>query len=337
MGLERFGNKLTEPSQGLIEDFNRIDGDILILGMGGKMGSDLGLLAKRAIDESGGSRRVIGVSRFSDGKIREGLKSQGIETISCDLEDERQLAGLPQVKNVIYMVGKKFGTTGDEHTTWGINTYLPGGVAEKYKDSKIVVFSTGNVYPLTRVGSGGSCEEDDPDPVGEYAQSCLGRERIFEYFARRNGTQMAFLRLNYANDLRYGVLYEIAKSVREGRAIDLSTGHVNLIWQGDANEYALRAFNHCTCPPNIINAAGPEIVSIRWLATLFGKGFEKEPIFINKEGDTALLSNGSKGHRLFGYPRVTLRDMVEWQIEWLNVGGEVLDKPTHYQERGGNF
>lgn len=337
MDLEKIRAKLTEPSQELVEDFKRLDGDILILGMGGKMGTDLGLLAKNAIDRSGIPRRVIGVSRFSDREIRQGLENQGIETISCDLEDEEQLAGLPQVKNVIYMVGKKFGTTGDEHTTWGINTYIPGRVANKYKNSRIVAFSTGNVYPLTWIGGGGSSEEDNPDPVGEYAQSCLGRERIFEYFARKNGTPMVFLRLNYANDLRYGVLYEVARSVREGRPIDLSTGHVNLIWQGDANEHALRALHCCSCPPNIINIAGPETISIRWLANTFGKEFGKEPVFINEERDTALLSNGSKGHKIFGYPKVTLREMIKWQVEWLNSGGEVLDKPTHYQERGGKF
>lgn len=335
--LKRIRAQLVEPSQGLVEDFKRLDGDILILGVGGKMGTDLALLARETIERSGMPRRVIGVSRFSSDDIRQGLEKQGIETIAIDLSDEGQLASLPDVKNVIYMAGKKFGTTGEEHTTWGMNTYIPGRVADKYRESNIVAFSTGNVYPLSFVGGGGSSEEDRPDPVGEYAQSCLGRERVFEYFSHKYNIPMVFFRLNYANDLRYGVLYEVAKAVKEGKAIDLSTGYVNIIWQKDANEYALRSLNHCSCPPNIINAAGPETVSVRWLAHRFGEGFGKDPIFVNQEEDTALLSNGSKGHKLFGYPQVTLRDMIEWQIEWINSGGEVLDKPTHFQERGGKY
>jgi len=269
--------------------------------------------------------------------LKQELEDCGIETIACDLLDDGQLNELPDVKNVIYMAGKKFGTMGSEYLTWAMNAYLPGRVAEKFKNSRMVVFSTGNVYPLTPVKNGGASEENSTGPVGEYAQSCLGRERVFEYFSRKYEIPMTFFRLNYANDLRYGVLYEVASAVMEERPIDLSMGHVNIIWQGDANEYALRSLSVTECPPCILNITGPETVSIRWLAERFGEGFGKKPVFINEEEDTALLSNASKAHKLFGYPRVTLRQMIEWQIEWLKMGGEVINKPTHFQERRGEY
>lgn len=335
--LEEIKNYLVEPSNELVEKIKNLDGDILILGIGGKMGPDIAKMAKNAIDRAGIKKKVIGVSRFSSGNLQQELEDFGIETIACDLLEDEQLINLPDAKNVIYMAGRKFGTSGSEHLTWAMNAYLPGRVAEKYKNSRIVVFSTGNVYPLTPVKRGGASEEHPTGPVGEYAQSCLGRERVFEYFSRKYEIPMTFFRLNYANDLRYGVLYEIASAVMEERPIDLSMGHVNIIWQGDANEYALRSLGIADCPPCILNVTGPEIVSVRWLAERFGEGFGKKPIFINEEEDTALLSNASKSHKLFGYPRVSLRQMIEWQIEWLKAGGEVIDKPTHFQERRGEF
>jgi len=335
--LDRIRNYLVEPSDALVEKFKDLDGDILILGIGGKMGPDMAKMAKNAIDRAGIKKKVIGVSRFSSGNLRQELEDYGIETIACDLLEEKELNSLPDVKNIIYMAGKKFGTVGSEYLTWAMNAYLPGRVAEKFKNSRIVVFSTGNVYPLTPVKKGGASEEDPTGPVGEYAQSCLGRERVFEYFSRKYKIPMTFFRLNYANDLRYGVLYEIAKAVMEERPIDLSMGHVNIIWQGDANEYALQSLSVAECPPCILNVTGPETVSIRWLAERLGEGFGKKPVFINQEEDTALLSNASKSHKLFGYPKVPLRQMIEWQIEWLKAGGEVIDKPTHFQERRGEF
>jgi len=337
IGLERIKASLIEPSQSLVEQFKRLDGDIIILGIGGKMGPDLARMAKEAIDRAGVKKKVIGVSRFSSGDLRQKLESFGIETIACDLLDDGQLNSLPDVKNVIFLAGKKFGTKGNEYYTWAMNSYLPGRVAEKFKNSRMVIFSTGNVYPLVSVKSGGASEENPTGPVGEYAQSCLGRERVFEYFSRKYNIPMTFFRLNYANDLRYGVLYEVASAVQEGRPIDLRMGHVNLIWQGDANEYALRALSITKSPPCIINVTGPETVSIRWLAERFGEGFGKKPIFVNEEEDTALLSNAGKAHQLFGYPKVSLCQMIDWQIEWLKSGGEVLNKPTHFQEREGEY
>lgn len=332
--LERF---LAEPSKELIEDFQSLEGDLIILGVGGKMGPSLAKLARRAADLSGVPRRIIGVSRFSRGNLRRELEEWGIETISADLLDAEQVEALPQVENVIYMVGHKFGTTGQEYLTWAMNIHVASLVAAKYRRSRIVAFSSGNIYPLVPVSSGGATEELPPDPVGEYAQSCLGRERLFEYFSRKHGTPLLLFRLNYAIDLRYGVLLDIALMVKEGRPVDLSMGNVNSIWQGDANEYALRSLKHCQSPPRVLNVTGPETVSVRWLAQQFGELLGVEPVFINEETSHCLLSNASQAHRLFGYPRVGLRQMIEWTARWVEQGGEILGKPTHFQERQGRF
>lgn len=301
------------------------------------MGPSLAALAQRAVKESGSNNKVIGVSRFSNPEHREELEDQGITAIPADLMKEDELAALPDAKNVIYLVGTKFGTSGNECFTWALNSYLPGRVAEKYRESNIVAFSTGNVYPFTDVEGGGPTEEDPTGPVGEYAQSCLGRERVFEYFSKTNGTPLLIYRLNYAIDMRYGVLLEIAQSVYNGTPIDLKTGYVNVIWQGDANEIALRCFSKCTSPPNVLNVTGTETISVRWMAEQFGELFNKEPKFVNQEEPTALLSNASKAERLFGKPRVSLPQMIEWTAEWVKREGETLDKPTHFQERKGAF
>ncbi|MCH1626483.1 NAD-dependent epimerase/dehydratase family protein [Ferdinandcohnia quinoae] len=335
--IEELENFLTEPSTVLIEDLAKIDGDILILGVGGKMGPTLAKLAKRAIDKAGLEKRVIGVSRFSNGMLRVELEQAGIETITADLLNETELEALPDVKNIIYMAGNKFGTVGNEHFTWAMNAYLPGRLAEKFKDSRIVAFSSGNVYPLTTVVSS-NCSEDTPvNPVGEYGQSCLGRERILTYFSHKNKTPMVIFRLNYAIDLRYGVLLEVAKQVYEGNEIDLTMGNVNVIWQGDANEYAIRSLLHCKAPATILNVTGPETISVRWLAEEFGKHFGKKAIFINEEDPKALLNNASKAHRLFGYPKVSLREMIDMIAEWVANDGATHNKPTHFQEREGAF
>jgi nucleoside-diphosphate-sugar epimerase len=253
------------------------------------------------------------------------------------LLNEKDLAACPEAKNIIYLAGTKFGTTGKEPFTWAMNSYLPGRVAERYKNSRIVAFSTGNIYPFTPINSGGLSEEYLPAPVGEYGQSCLGRERIFQYFSERYSIPTLIYRLNYAIDLRYGVMLEIAKSVNEGRSIDLTTGNVNVIWQGDANEIAIRSLLHCDVPANILNVTGPETLSLKWLAEQFGMLLGKEPIFENEVQPTALLSNASKAHKLFGYPRVTVRDMIEMTVAWLHAGGKTINKPTHFQERKGQF
>ncbi|MDN5211778.1 NAD-dependent epimerase/dehydratase family protein [Fulvivirgaceae bacterium BMA12] len=332
--VEALENKLSEPSTPLIEDLRRPEGDILVLGAGGKMGPSLAKLAKRAVDAGGSQKRIIGVSRFSNEALKSELEDFGVEVIAGDLMDESFLEKLPDVENIIYMAGNKFGTTGREHFTWAMNAYLPGRIAKKYKNSRIVVFSTGNVYPLTRSGA---TEEDHANPIGEYAQSCLGRERVFEYFSHKYHTPMAIYRLNYAIDLRYGVLLEIAKSVWEENPIDLQMGNVNVIWQGDANEIALRSLNHCTSPPNILNVTGPEILSIRTLAKEFGKIMGKTPVFLNEPQPTALLSKTDKANQLFGRPRVTVEEMITWTADWVKAGGSELGKPTHFQERSGKF
>lgn len=329
--------KLAEPSEALMADLAKLDGDILVLGVGGKMGPSLARLAKNSIRKAGLNKRVIGVSRFSNEEARKELEDSGVETISCDLLDDDALKQLPDVQNIIYMAGNKFGTTGNEHFTWAMNSYLPGRVADKYRDSRIVVFSSGNVYPFSPVNLGGVDETVSPEPIGEYAQSTLGRERIFEHFSHKYGIPMVMYRLNYAIDMRYGVLLEVAKAVNEGRPIPLSTGHANVIWQGDANEMAIRCLNIASNPPEIVNVTGPETMSIRWAAEEFAKRLGKEAQFDGVESEKALLSNASKSHQLFGYPRVSLRQMIDWVSEWIAAGGSTWNKPTHFQERKGKF
>ena len=335
--IESVYKKLLEPSAGLIEDIATIDGDIIVLGIGGKMGPGLARVAKQAIDKAGINKKIIGVARFSEPGLQEQLNSEGIETISADLLNEDDLQALPQEKNVLYLAGTKFGTTGKESLTWAMNSYLPGRVAQKFKNSRIVVFSTGNVYPLVPVVSGGATEDLPPEPIGEYAQSCLGRERIFQYFSLKNNTPVLIYRLNYANDVTYGVLHEIAKSVKENQPVDLSMGTASVIWQGDANEIAIRCLKHCSVPAKILNVTGPETVSLRWLAEQFGKMLGVTPEFINEERSTSFLSNAAESFRLFGYPKVTLKQMMGVILEWLNEGGKTLNKPTHFSERKGKY
>lgn len=335
--IEELENLLSTPSADLVEDFAKLEGDILILGVGGKMGPSLAKLAIRAVKEAGLNKKVIGVSRFSEQGLQQELESQGIETIAIDLLNDAELQSLPEVKNVIYMAGKKFGTTGQEHFTWAMNAYLPGRVGEKFKNSRMVVFSSGNIYPFVSYGSGGATEEVLPDPKGEYAQSCLGRERIFQYTSHKFQTPMLIYRLNYAVDLRYGNLLELAQMVQEEREINLTNGHMNVIWQGDANEIALRSLLVCESPARILNVTGPETLSIRWIAQEFGKLLDKTPRFVNEEAPDSLLNNASQCHRLFGYPKVTIREMLDMTAHWVARGGETLNKPTHFQERGGKY
>ena len=328
---------LSEPTAEVIAAIAALEGDILILGVGGKMGPTLAKQAKRAIDSAGIAKSVIGVSRFSTPGIREDLHEVGIETITTDLLSENSLQNLPDIQNVILMAGRKFGSTGNESLTWAMNGYMPGRVAEKFRDSRLVVFSTGNVYPLTPVSHGGATENSTVAPIGEYAQSCLSRERICTHFSLQSGTPMAILRLNYAVDLRYGILLDIAEKVYAEESISLKMGNVNVIWQGDANAIALRAFAHCQSPPLILNVTGPETISIRYLALRFGTLFNKSTSFEGQEAETALLSNASQCHRLFGYPRVSLEQMIEWVAEWVRIDGTTLRKPTHFEVRDGKF
>lgn len=335
--VEQLEEFMSIPSRALIEDVKKLDGDFIILGIGGKMGPTLAYLLKNAIDEAGTNQKVIGVSRFSNDEMKTQLNSKGIETISCDLLNDTELQELPVVKNVIYMAGNKFGTAGNEHFTWAMNSYLPGRVADHFKGSRMVIFSTGNVYPLSNVNLGGCDETVSPDPVGEYGQSCLGRERVFTYFSNRDNSPMSIFRLNYAIDLRYGVLLEIAKSVYHSEPVDVTMGHVNVIWQGSANEYAIRSLIHAATPPTIFNVTGPEILSVRWVANEFAKYFGKEAIIVGEEAETALLSNASKAHQIFGYPSVSIRELIELIAHWVQNDGELLNKPSHFQERKGQF
>ncbi|MEK3911658.1 NAD(P)-dependent oxidoreductase [Paenibacillus sp. FSL H7-0331] len=335
--IEQLEQKLAEPSDALVHDLAQVDGDIMLLGIGGKMGPSLARLAMNALRRAGVVKTIWGVSRFSDKALKDELEQEGVRTIACDLLDDEQLQQLPDVKNIIYMAGNKFGTTGREHFTWAMNAYLPGRVAEKFRNSRIVVFSSGNIYPFTPVFQGGATEETSPAPLGEYGQSTLGRERVFEHFSHHYAIPMVIYRLNYAIDLRYGVLLEVARSVQSGKPIDVTMGHANCIWQGDANEIALRSLNVCTSPPNFINVTGPETMSMRWIAEQFGKRLDKEPVFIGEESDMALLNNASKSHQLFGYPRVSLLQMIDWIAQWVKEGGSTWNKPTHFQERDGKY
>ncbi|MFC5704055.1 NAD-dependent epimerase/dehydratase family protein [Cohnella faecalis] len=335
--LQELESKLAEPSEALVSMMKELDGDLLLLGIGGKMGPSMANLAINAIKQAGVSKRVIGASRFSSGTLREELEALGVETIAIDLLNDEELQKLPDVKNVIYMAGNKFGTTGKEHFTWAMNSYLPGRVAEKYRESRIVAFSTGNIYPFVPVLSGGADESVSPDPIGEYGQSSLGRERVFQHFSHLHQFPLSVIRLNYAIDLRYGVLLELAKSIQAGKPIPLAMGHFNCIWQGDANEMALRSLQIGKVGGELLNVTGPETVSVRWAASLLGDRLGIKPVFEGEESSNALLNNASYSHQIFGYPRVSLRQMIDWIAEWVTADAPTWNKETHFQERGGKF
>jgi nucleoside-diphosphate-sugar epimerase len=332
--LEEF---LARPSESDIAAMGRRDGDLLILGVGGKMGPSLARRAHRAAEQAGVRKKIIAVARFSDNQLRASLASEGIETLAVDLLQPSALSKLPDVPNVIFMAARKFGTTGSEDLTWAMNTLLPGLVAERYRASRIVAFSTGNVYPLRHAMEGGAIESTPVAPVSEYAQSALGRERMFEYGSRQWGTAVTILRLNYAIDLRYGVLLDIGTAVFERRPIDLHMALVNIIWQGDANSVCLRSFAHCQAPPLILNLTGPETLSVKFIAEEFGRRFNVQPTFISEEMPTALLSNAAKAHQIFGRPTVTPEQMIDWTSAWISTGGPRLNKPTHFEVRDGKF
>ncbi|HYF47977.1 MAG TPA: NAD(P)-dependent oxidoreductase [Planctomycetota bacterium] len=334
---EQLDDVMSQPPPELIELMKKLDGDIMILGIGGKMGSTLGQEAVRAVQAAGVKKTVYGVSRFSDAATREKLEKLGLKTIACDLLERDAIAKLPLIPNIVFMAGRKFGTSDSEALTWAMNTVVPSNVGHHFQKSRIVAFSSGNVYGDVHVYSGGATEEVPPNPDGEYAQSVLGRERVFAYYCQKNNTPTALIRLNYAIDLRYGVLYEIAKQINAGEPVDVTTGHVNVIWQGDANTQALLALQHCTVPANIINCTGPETLSIRYAATELGRLLQKKVVFKGAEGERVLLNNASKAARLYGYPRVSMRQMFEWTAEWVKAGGRSLNKPTHFEVRDGKF
>lgn len=334
---EKLDEMLSTPSQALIDDIKKIKGDIMVLGAGGKMGPTLCVLAKNAVKAAGIEKRVIAVSRFTDKFATELLKKQGVETISCDLLDTEQLDALPEVENVIYMAGRKFGTDGEEWKTWGMNATLPAFVAKKFQKSNIVVFSSGNIYPIVPLSTGGCKETDKIGPVGEYTMSCLARERAFEYAANTYGTKVFIYRLNFAVDLRYGVLYDMANNILEGNPIRVETPCLNAIWQGSANEIAIRGLLHAEAPVKIMNVTGPETASIRKTAIMLGEYLGKEPKFEGVEGNDAYLNDASQAMEVFGYPAVPFNTLIRWQAEWLLDGGRGLGKPTHFEERKGSY
>ena len=328
---------LSEPSKALVETLARVPGDILVLGVGGKMGPSLARMAKRASEAAGISRRIMGAARFTNPELESKLATHQIETIRADLLDEAHLAGLPEAPNVIFMAGRKFGSTGQESLTWAMNTHLPSLICKRFAHSRIIVFSTGNVYGLVPVSSGGSRETDCPNPVGEYAMSCLGRERMFEHFSGVANIPMAIIRLNYASELRYGVLTDLAERVWAGDEIDLAMGHLNTIWLADANDMALQALAHASCPPLLLNLTGPELLSVRGVGEQFGKLMGKRVQFKGTENATALLSNAERAFQLLGQPRILAEQMIRWTADWVMRGQPTLGKPTHFESRSGKF
>jgi len=328
---------LSRPTDADIAHASKLEGDLLVLGAGGKMGPSLARLAKRAAVHAGGNTRVIAVARFSDRDLPARLQAEGIETIAADLLEPGTLAHLPDVPNIIFMAARKFGTAGNAHLTWAMNTWLPGLVAERYRDSKIVAFSTGNVYPLVPVACGGATESTEVAPVGEYAQSALGRERMFEYGSDRWKTKVTLLRLNYAVEMRYGVLVDIGRAVFEKRPIDLRMGFVNVLWQRDANSVALRSLSVCQCPPLTLNLTGPETLSTQWIAEEFGRCFDLTPVFSGAPAPVALLNNAARSHKLFGPPTVNPVELIDWIAEWISRGNVQLKKPTHFEVQDGKF
>lgn len=329
-------DRLSTPTPAVVETLARLPGDIVFLGVSGKMGPTLARMAKRASEAAGANRRIIGVARFSSGDDAS-LREHGIETIRCDLLDEAAVSALPDAANVVYMPGRKFGATGDEATTWAINCYLPSLVCKRYRGSRIVAFSTGNVYPMWSVAASGPSESDPPNPVGEYGMTALGRERMFEFFSRRDQIPVAIIRLNYAVDLRYGVLVDLARKVRSGEPIDLAMGYFNCIWQGDANAMTLRAFEHLAVPPRVFNVTGPEVLSVRNVCEQFGERFGMVPQFLGKEAETALLSDARHSVEQLGPLTVPTPSLIHWVADWLSTGGRLLDKPTHFETRDGKF
>lgn len=335
--VEELEERLSRPRPELVADIGKINGDIVVLGASGKLGPSLVRLATRAISEAGSSDRVIAVSRFSTPGAAETIRDAGAEVVTADITEEAQLRALPDAANVIYLVGAKFGTSGNEPATWATNTYLPGRVAERYRSSRIVALSTGNVYPLWPTTSRGPTENDPVGPVGEYAMSCLGRERVLSHFSKRNNTPMALLRLNYATELRYGVLVDIARNVADGQPVDLSTGHANVVWQGYANEVTIRSLLLADVPPFVLNVTGPEVIMVRDVAEAFGRQFGCSVRFTGEEAPTALLSDASECHRRFGQPDPSVPDLIKDIAGWVAEGQPLLDKPTKFQNRDGRF
>ena len=328
---------LSTPTQGVLDAMRLVEGDFMLLGVGGKMGPTLGRMLVRASEEAGVRRQVIGVSRFSNPGLEQELRDHGLKTVRADLLNEDAVEGLPQVRNIIYMPAFKFGATGNEPLTWAVNTWLPSVVCQRFRESRILAFSTGNVYGMTPVAGGGSRESDVPAPVGEYAMSCLGRERMFQHFSEKFGIPTVLIRLNYACELRYGVLVDIASKIAAGQPVDLSMGFFNTLWQGDANAMTACALAEMTSPANIVNITGPETLSIRSVAERFGRLLEQPVTFTGQEGNAALLSNASPAIERYGEPRVSIHELMKWIANWIQHGGSSLGKPTRFESLSGQY
>lgn len=334
---EQLDDALSAPPVRLVEMMRRIDGDLVILGVGGKMGPTLARMARRAADAAGKPRRIIGAARFSEAGLERQLQQCGVETIRCDLLDLDSLRRLPDAPNIVYLVGMKFGTTGREAQTWAINTAVPTLVSQRYRGVRMVALSSGNVYGLSSIARGGAKEADGLEPVGEYAMSAVGRERIFQHYAEAHSTPTAIIRLFYAFELRYGVPVDIAQKIVRGEAIDLAMGHASVIWQGDANAQALLALEHVATPARPINVSGPRIVRIRDVAQRLAARLGREPRFTGVEADSAIVCDTSLSQQLFGPPEVELDQALDWVADWVQRGGASLGKPTHFEDRRGRF
>lgn len=328
---------LTRPSARLVADIPKIEGDILILGAGGKVGPSLAIMAARACKEAGIQKRILAVSLFDRPGTAEALRGYGVEVLETDFSDPKELAVLPDCPNIIFMAGRKFGTSGNQSLTWAANVLLPSKVCERFPEARFVVFSTGNIYGDVPVLSGGSVEGDEPRPDGEYGQTCLGRERIFEYYAGKNCTKSLLFRLNYAIELRYGVLFDIASAVYNGSPVSLARGVYNCVWQGDVCEYALRCLPLASNPPCALNVTGPQCISTRWTAARFGEIFGKTPVFSCEERPCGIYSNTTKLGGLLGNPLITLDEMICRQAEWILAGGESIAAPTHFEQSNGKY
>lgn len=328
---------LSRPDEELKEMLKRVDGDILILGVSGKIGPSIAKMAKRACDMVGIEKRILGVGRNIDPEQKKCFDDMGIETMQGDLLDTAFISKIPALKNVFFLAGMKFGSVENLPLTWAVNTYVPALVAEYFRNSKIVAFSTGCVYPMVTIESGGSVETDMTVPTGEYSLSCLGRERMFEYGSRKYGTEVILIRLNYSVEMRYGVLVDIALKVKNNIPLDLTMGYFNVIWQGDMNDFILRSLEHVKSPARILNVTGADIISVREAALEFGKLFGTCPRFVGVEAETALLNNSSEAFKLVGRPKVQIDQIINWTAGWLIEGGRILGKPTHFEVRDGNF
>ena len=324
---------LSEPAEATKKLVAGLNGDIVVLGAGGKMGPTLAMMLKKASP----GKKIYAVSRFSDKTVRSRIEQAQVETIEADLLDESHYRKLPDVEDVFYLAGMKFGSTGNQPLTWAMNSYMPALVAKHYKDSRIVAYSTGNVYPLVETTGSGATEETTPAPVGEYAQSCLGRERMFEYFSQLYKTPVTLIRLNYANEPRYGIIVDLTSKILNDEPIDLTMGAVNLIWQRDANDYIIRSITLAKSPPAVLNVTGPQAIPIRRLAEQIGKTLGKKPKLVSQEAPSALLSNASYCHNTFGPPQKTLEQMIDMIAKWVAAGKKTLNKPTKYEIRNGKF